>query len=362
MSDRRNARLVIKSSSRLPMTVIVHPHARHPVLRLPVLGAFVGVLLLAGIALKIVELRADASRYDEAAATTMHGEADVIRRAGPSSREVGELLRVIAGRAGTTRAALVDDRLRVVATGTTTLPVGSPVGDPVVARVLTRGGLAMASGGRRALAVELGGRRYAYVVTRRRLTPPKAVGPADIPFVLAALVLAGALVIRRRRLSPANQLGAHRDAPDRAGPRDGARDPPRRGPLAHPPAGRRPPRPPHPRPRRADPPGRPARRPRVPRRPRRLRRPAPPDRPRGRGRGRPPRDAPPLPRRRAAARRGRVAAARPGRRRAARRRHGRPRRRTRVRHRPPSSIRPASSSPSPPIAPPRWTSSSPRAT
>ena len=149
MSERRNARLVIKSSSRLPMTVIVHPHARHPVLRLPVLGAFVGVLLLAGIALKIVELRADASRYDAAAATTMHGEAEVIRRAGPSSRELGELLRVIAGRAGTTRAALVDDRLRVVATGTTTLPVGSPVGDPVVARVLTRGGLAMASGGRR---------------------------------------------------------------------------------------------------------------------------------------------------------------------------------------------------------------------
>ena len=112
------------------MTVIVHPHARHPVLRLPVLGAFVAVLLLAGIALKIVELRADASRYDEAAATTMHGEADVIRRAGPSSREVGELLRVIAGRAGTTRAALVDDRLRVVATGTTTLPVGSPSAIP----------------------------------------------------------------------------------------------------------------------------------------------------------------------------------------------------------------------------------------
>jgi EAL domain-containing protein (putative c-di-GMP-specific phosphodiesterase class I) len=213
MSDRRNARPVIKSSSELPMTVIVHPHARHPVLRLPVLGAFVGVLLLAGIALKIVELRADAASYDKAAAATMHGEADVIRRAGTSSRELGELLRVIAGRAGTTRAALVDDRLRVVATGTTTLPVGSPVGDPVVARVLTRGGLSMAEGGRRALAVELDGRRYAYVVTRRRLTPPKAVGPADIPFVLAALVLAGTLVIRRRRLSPANQLGAHRTLP-----------------------------------------------------------------------------------------------------------------------------------------------------
>ena len=73
MSDRRNARPVIKSSSELPMTVIVHPHARHPVLRLPVLGAFVGVLLLAGIALKIAELRADTSRYDEAAAATMRG-------------------------------------------------------------------------------------------------------------------------------------------------------------------------------------------------------------------------------------------------------------------------------------------------
>jgi len=213
MSDRRNARPVIKSSSELPMTVIVHPHARHPVLRLPVLGAFVGVLLLAGITLKIAELRADTSRYDQAAAATMLGEADGLRRAGGSSRELGELLRVIAGRAGTTRAALVDDRLRVVATGTASLPIGSAVGDPVVARALTRGGLSAASGGRRALAVELGGRRYAYVVTRRRLTRPTAAGPADIPFVLAALVLAGTLVIRRRRLSPANQLGAHRTLP-----------------------------------------------------------------------------------------------------------------------------------------------------
>src|SRR3954470_17503679 len=83
MSDRRNARRVIKSSSGLPMTVIVHPHARHPVLRLPVLGALVGVLLLAGLALKVAELRADTARYDEAAASTMHGEADGIRRAGP---------------------------------------------------------------------------------------------------------------------------------------------------------------------------------------------------------------------------------------------------------------------------------------
>ena len=195
------------------MTVIVHPHARHPVLRLPVLGALVGVLLLAGLALKVAELRADTARYDEAAASTMRGEADGIRRAGGSSRERGELLRVIAGRAGTTRAALVDDRLRVVATGTTTLPVGSAIDDPVVAHVLTRGGLSMTSGGRRALAIELGGRRYAYVVTRRRLSRPTAVGPADIPFVLAALLLAGTLVIRRRRLSPANQLGAHRTLP-----------------------------------------------------------------------------------------------------------------------------------------------------
>src|SRR6185312_4582418 len=213
MSDRRNARRVIKSSGGLPMTVIVHPHARHPVLRLPVLGALVGVLLLAGLALKVAELRADTARYDEAAASTMRGEAEGIRRAGGSSRERGELLRVIAGRAGTTRAALVDERLRVVATGTTTLPVGSAIDDPVVAQVLTRGGLSMTSGGRRALAIELGGRRYAYVVTRRRLSRPTAVGPADIPFVLAALLLTGALVIRRRRLSPANQLGAHRTLP-----------------------------------------------------------------------------------------------------------------------------------------------------
>ena len=41
---------VVKSSSDLPMTVIVHPHPRHHVLRLPVLGAIVGVLLAAGIA------------------------------------------------------------------------------------------------------------------------------------------------------------------------------------------------------------------------------------------------------------------------------------------------------------------------
>src|SRR4051794_16299540 len=181
MSDRRNARRVIKSSSGLPMTVIVHPHARHPVLRLPVLGALVGVLLLAGLALKVAELRADTPASEGPAAPTRRGGADGTRRAGGSSRERGELLRVIAGRAGTTRAALVDDRLRVVATGTTTLPIGSAVGDPVVAQVLTGGGFAMASGGRRALAIELRGARCAHIRWPRPAPPPGPGGRARHP-------------------------------------------------------------------------------------------------------------------------------------------------------------------------------------
>ena len=215
----------------------------------------------------------------------------------------------------------------------------------------------MASGGRRALAVELGGRRYAYVVTRRRLTPPTAVGPADIPFVLAALAAGG-----RARRPPPQALPrqparrAPRRLADRAGPRDRARHPPRRGPLAHPPARRRPPGPPHARPGRAassrtagsaTAPSAPAPGAFAVLLPRtglegavevahRL-------------------DAPPLPRRRAAARRGRLAAARPGRR-ARCTPTSRPPSAPRPRPaRPPSPIRPASSSPSPPIAPPRWT-------
>ena len=75
----------------------------------------------------------------------MRAEAGGIRRAGgprPESpgaqRELHDLLRVIAGRAGTTRAILVDDRLRVVATGTATVPVGNLVAEPVIVRAVNQ--------------------------------------------------------------------------------------------------------------------------------------------------------------------------------------------------------------------------------
>ncbi len=199
------------------MTVIVHPHARHNALRLPVLGVIVATLLAAGIALKIAESRAESSRYDEAAAATMRAEAVGIRRAAGTQpraaraqEELGDLLRMIAGRAGTSRAVLVDERQHVVATGIGSSPIGSALGDPRIARVLAQGGLVVTPEGDRALAMRLGGQRYAYAVTRRRMTAPAAIGPADIPFLMAALMLAGTLVVRRRRLSPANQLGPHR--------------------------------------------------------------------------------------------------------------------------------------------------------
>ena len=114
------------------MTVIVHPHARHNALRLPVLGVIVATLLAAGIALKIAESCADSSRYDEAAAATMRAEAVGIRRAAGTQpravraqEELGDLLRMIAGRAGTSRAVLVDARQHVVATGMGSTPIGS---------------------------------------------------------------------------------------------------------------------------------------------------------------------------------------------------------------------------------------------
>lgn len=198
---------------------VVHPRVRHlampPALRLPCLGAVVALLLVAGAVAKIADTRADASRYVGAAEATIRAEADGISRAasdGPdsprSTRAVGELLRVVAGRSGTTRAILVDDTLRVVASGNRAVTAGTRVNDPLVAEVGRRGGL-RTNGGQRAIALDVHGRRHVYAVTRQRLTSTGAVEAADVPFLLAALLLTGALLVHRARRAPAHQLAPH---------------------------------------------------------------------------------------------------------------------------------------------------------
>ena len=202
------------------MTVIVHPGARHiairRTLRPPVLGALVALLLLGGVAAKISVSHADDARYDHAVATTMRAEANGIRRLAAggepdagTARELNDLLHVIAGRSGTSLAIVVDDAMRVVASATASVPAGSQVADATIAGALAHGGLSTGPGGRRALALELGGRRYVYAVTRKRLSEPAPIGTADVPFLLAALLLAGALVARRLGRTPASQLAPH---------------------------------------------------------------------------------------------------------------------------------------------------------
>jgi EAL domain-containing protein (putative c-di-GMP-specific phosphodiesterase class I) len=199
------------------MKEIVHLRVRHPtldsVVRPAALGALVLLLLAAGVAAKVAAGRAEQARYDRAAATTMRAEARGIGHVtagqapvGAAAREVSDVLHVVAGRSDTSRAVLVDDAMRVVASGTPEIPAGSRLADPLVADVLGHGGLAAAGGVRRALAVDLGGRRYAYAVTRRRLSDPSPVGAPDIPFLLAAALLTAGLVGRRLRRTPAHQL------------------------------------------------------------------------------------------------------------------------------------------------------------
>jgi EAL domain-containing protein (putative c-di-GMP-specific phosphodiesterase class I) len=220
MSDPVLCLLIVKASTPLPMTGFVHPRARHPslrpILRLPVLGGLVMVLLALGVATRVEAGRNDTARYDRVTAVGMRAEAEGIRRitAGDrpgrsTARELSDLLRVIGGRAGTSRAILVDGDLRVVATGTAGVPVGAIAADAVVSRALALGGLATTNGGSRALPVDLGGRRYVYAVTRAGPVHRGPIGIPDAPFLLAALLLAGALVVHRLRRTPTQQLAPH---------------------------------------------------------------------------------------------------------------------------------------------------------
>jgi EAL domain-containing protein (putative c-di-GMP-specific phosphodiesterase class I) len=206
------------------MKVIVHPRTRHFVLRstlrLPVLGAVVVLLLAAGIAAKLDASHMADQRYDEAAAKSLRAEAEGIRRVTGSgspdpdaARELADLLHVVAGRSGTSRAILVDDAMRVVASGTPGFVVGSRVRDATASEVLAHGGIALADDGNRALSVELGDRRYAYAVTRKRLNEQNAVGSADIPFLLAAALLTAILIVRRLHGTPAHRLAPHAALP-----------------------------------------------------------------------------------------------------------------------------------------------------
>jgi hypothetical protein len=176
MSGRQDRPDIVKASRFLPMKGIVHPRVRHPSLgpamRPAALGALVVLLLAAGVVAKVAATRAEQARYDRAAATTMRAEAQGISRAaagrtadGPAAHEISDLLDVVAGRSGTSRAILVDDTMRVVASGTPEVTVGSRVADPLVAGVLGHGGLAAAGGTRRARA---------RVGSARRARPPTA--------------------------------------------------------------------------------------------------------------------------------------------------------------------------------------------
>jgi EAL domain-containing protein (putative c-di-GMP-specific phosphodiesterase class I)/GGDEF domain-containing protein len=186
--------------------------ARHAV-SAPVLVAIVGLLLGGGVLAKLADGRAADNRFARAFAATMDAEAVGIHRA-TSPREIADLLRVIAARPGTQRVVLVDPAGRVVASGTPTIPIGATRLDPEIAAVLTRGGAATSSKGARAVAVQIGGRRHAYAVTRHRWAgAAPAIGVSDLPFLLAALLLAGTFVSRRLRTQHERGL-ASRDALD----------------------------------------------------------------------------------------------------------------------------------------------------
>jgi EAL domain-containing protein (putative c-di-GMP-specific phosphodiesterase class I) len=172
--------------------------ARHAV-PAPLLIALVGLLLASGVLAKLADDRAARDRFARSLATTMDAEAGGIRRAA-SMREIAELLNVVAARPGIRRVVLVDAAGRVVASGSRSAAVGSMQRPPEIAHVLTRGGAATAPGGARAVAVHIGGRPYAYAVTRQRgVMSDPAISGSDLPFLLAALLMAGALVARRRR-------------------------------------------------------------------------------------------------------------------------------------------------------------------
>jgi EAL domain-containing protein (putative c-di-GMP-specific phosphodiesterase class I)/GGDEF domain-containing protein len=178
-----------------------------------VIVALVGLLLGGGVLAKLADGRAADDQFAHALATTMDAEAAGIRRA-TSPRAMSDLLGVIAARPGTRRVLLVDPQGRVIASGTPAIPVGATRRDPDIAAVLSRGGAATASGGARAVALEIGGRRHAYAVTRQRwASAAPAIGVSDIPFLLAALLLAGTIVSRRLRAQHATGLPS-RDALD----------------------------------------------------------------------------------------------------------------------------------------------------
>jgi EAL domain-containing protein (putative c-di-GMP-specific phosphodiesterase class I) len=189
---------------------------RRTALRRPVLGALVGLLVLAGVAAKLVAGAASDARYGRLAATTMDAEATGIRSiAGDRpltpavARRVAQVLQVVGGRAGTRRAVLVDDRLTVVASGTGAARTGAPLADPAVARALRTGRAVVPLEGTRAMPVDLAGRRYVYAVDRARLAPSSPITASDAPFALAALLLAASLGLRRVRRGPAHVLAPH---------------------------------------------------------------------------------------------------------------------------------------------------------